>query len=59
MTYDEEQTMNREELVAQLVDRQDKKLRLWYFDGEGIAHELEFLDVKFEDDEIIVEMGSK
>lgn len=59
MSYDEEQEMYREELLSQLANGQNKRLRLWRFDDLGRARELEFLDVKFEDDEIIVEMGSK
>lgn len=61
MTTEETQQMNRDELLAQLTDRPEKKLRLWYFDycNDRGPQELEFLEVKFKDDEIIVEMGNK
>lgn len=56
---EEGQQLHRDELRAQLFDRPDNRLRLWYFDENRRAHQLEFLDVKFEDDEIIVEMAKK
>lgn len=49
----------REELEAQLAAGAERDLRLWYFDIDGEAHELVFLEVKFEDGEIVVEMGEK
>lgn len=62
MTPEETQKMNRDELAAQLEAHPNKRLRLWYFTqtmGSYESHELEFLEVKFEDDEIVVEMGNK
>lgn len=51
--------VNRLELHAQLDHGPDRDMRLWYFDIDGEAHELVFLEVKFEDGEIVVEMGEK
>lgn len=62
MTPEETQQMYRDELLAQLTTHPDKPLRLWFFKMFKTTmntHELEFLDVKFEDDEIIVELGDK
>lgn len=53
----------REELTAQLVEHGDKPLRLWRFiygkNDNVTPIELKFLDVKFEDDKIVVELGDK
>lgn len=64
MTPDETQKMHRDELLAQLTEHPKRRLRLWFFDyyrnGENPpAVELEFIEVKFEDDEIIVGMRDK
>lgn len=55
----QEQNNYREELIGQLMTHDNKPLRLWRFDSDSGAHELIFLDVKFEDDEIVVELGDK
>lgn len=63
MTPEEEQQMNRDELLAQLQDHPEKKLRLWRFvygkNDNVVPIELEFLEVKFEYNEIVIELGDK
>lgn len=62
MTPEETQQMHRDELLAQLTNHPNKKLRLLLFvydRGKEEYVELEFTEVKFEDDEIIVELENK